>query len=138
MAQRLNELLGTLPALQQAQALGLLQRQFDAVLPAKFQGLVQVVALEQGELRALCENGAIASRLRLETQALALQLQTSGLKVRSISFRVRPASSRQAAAVRAKPPLPTAAHNAFSLAAKKLEDGEVKTALEQLLKHHQK
>ena len=136
MAQRLSELLGNLPALRQAQALATLQKQFDAVLPARFRAETQVVALEEGELRVLCANGAIASRLRLEAQSLAQALQQRGMAVRRVSIKVQPASSRKAPAPRKKQPLPAAARQAFESASEQLEEGEVKAALQRLLKHH--
>lgn len=136
MAQRLSELLAGLPAMRQAQALAALQKRFDAALPARFRGEAQVVALEQGELRVLCANGAIASRLRLEAQNLADALQKRGLAVRRVSLKVQPANSRKAPPPRPKPPLPAAAKQAFASASERLEDGEVKAALQRLLKHH--
>jgi hypothetical protein len=136
MAQRLSELLSGLPAIRQVQALVALQKQFDAVLPARFRGEAQVVALEEGELRVLCANGAIASRLRLEAQSLAEALQKRGLAVRRVSLKVQPANSRKPPAPRAKPPLPAAAKQAFASASDQLEEGEVKAALQNLLKHH--
>lgn len=136
MAQRLSELLANLPAVRQALALSSLQRQFDAILPARFRGEAQVVALEDGELRVLCSNGAVASRLRLESQNLADALQKRGLPIRRVNLKVRPAISRKPLAPRAKPPLPPAAKQAFESASQQLEDGEVKAALQNLLKHH--
>lgn len=137
MAQRLSELLQGLPAIRQAQALAALQKQFDAALPTRFRGEAQVVALEEGELRVLCSNGAIASRLRLEAQNLADALQKRGLAVRRVSLKVQPANSRKAPPPRIKPPLPTAAKQAFESVSEQLEEGEVKAALQKLLKHHQ-
>lgn len=137
MAQRLSELLSGLPAMRQAQALSALQKQFDAVLPPRFRGAAQVVGLEEGELRVLCGNGAIASRLRLEAEGLAEAMQKRGLPVRRVSLKVQPTSARKAPAPRAKPPLPSAARQAFASASEQLEEGEVKTALQRLLKHHQ-
>ncbi len=136
MAQRLSELLAGLPAMRQAQALAALQKRFDAALPARFRGEAQVVALEEGELRVLCANGAIASRLRLEAQQLADALQKRGLAVRRVSLKVQPANPRKAAPRRPKPPLPAAARQAFASAGEQLPDGEVKAALQRLLKHH--
>lgn len=136
MAQRLGELLGDLPAVRQAQTLAALQKRFDAVLPARFRGETDVVALEGGELRVLCSNGAIASRLRLEAATLAAQLEKKGLPVRRVSVKVRPAS-RRAQPVKTKAPLPPAARQAFQVATDQLEEGEVKAALEKLLRHHQ-
>lgn len=137
MAQRLSELLSGLPAIRQVQALAALQKQFDAVLPARFRGEAQIVALEEGELRVLCANGAIASRLRLEAQSLADALQKRGLAVRRVSLKVQPANSRKAPVPRSKPPLSAAARQAFASASDQLEEGEVKAALQNLLKHHQ-
>ena len=136
MIQRLSELLGGLPAIQQAQALSALQKRFDAILPGRFHGQADVVGLEEGELRVLCSNGAIASRLRLEASTLATQLQSKGLPVRRVSVKVRPISRRQPP-VKNKPPLPPAARQAFIVATSELEEGEVKAALEKLLRHHQ-
>lgn len=137
MAQRLSELLASLPAVRQALALSALQKQFDAALPARFRGEAQVVALEEGELRVICRNGAIASRLRLEAQGLADALQKRGLPVRRVSLKVQPSISRKPADSRPKPPLSAAARQAFQSASDQLEEGEVKAALQQLLKHHQ-
>ena len=136
MALRLGELLGDLPAVRQAQTLAALQKRFDAVLPARFRGEADVVALEDGELRILCSNGAIASRLRLESSSLAIQLESKGLPVRRVSVKVRPAS-RRAQPVKTKAPLSPAARKAFKDATDQLEEGEVKAALEKLLRHHQ-
>ena len=123
--------------MRQAQVLSALQKQFDAVLPARFRGEAQVVALEEGELRVLCSNGAIASRLRLEAQPLADALQKRGLAVRRVNLKVQPAHSRKMPAPRRKKPLPAAARQALESVSKELEDGEVKAALQELLKHHQ-
>ena len=136
MAQRLSELLSGLPAIRQVQTLSALQGQFDAVLPARFRGEAQVVALEEGELRVLCANGAVASRLRLEAQSLAEALQKRGLAVRRVNLKVHPANSRKPPAPRKKQPLPAAARQAFESASEQLEDGEVKAALQKLLEHH--
>lgn len=138
MAQRLSELLSSLPAMRQAQALAVLQKQFDAILPARFRGEAQVVALEEGELRVLCSNGAIASRLRLEAQNLAQALQQRGLAVRRVSLKVQPANSRKTPRARSKAPMPAAARQAFESASQQLEEGEVKQALKRLLEHHRK
>jgi hypothetical protein len=136
MARRLGELLSGLPAIQQAQVLSTLQKAFDVVLPARFRGEADVVALEDGELRVLCSNGAIASRLRLDAATLAAHLEKRGLAVRRVSVKVRPIS-RRAPPVKGKPPLPTAARQAFKVATDQLEEGEVKAALQKLLRHHQ-
>jgi hypothetical protein len=136
MAHRLGDLLGNLPAIQQAQTLAALQKRFDAVLPARFHGQADVVALEQGELRVLCGNGAVASRLRLEAATLASQLESKGLPVRRVSVKVRPAS-RRPAPIKNKPPLSPVARQAFIAATEQLDEGELKTALEKLLRHHQ-
>lgn len=136
MSKRLGELLAGLPAVRRAQALAALQKQLDAVLPARFRGEAAVVALDEGELRVVCRNGAVASRLRLEAEHLAGALQRCGLAVRRVSIRVQPATSRKAPPPPCKPPLPAAARQAFESAARQLEEGEVKTALLKLLRHH--
>ncbi len=136
MAQRLSELLSEVPAVRQALALSALQKRFDAILPARFRGEAQVVALEDGELKVLCRNGAIASRLRLESQALADTLQKHGLAVRRVLLKVQPASLRKPAPPRSKLPLSAAARSAFEAAGEQLEDGEMKAAIQRLLRHH--
>jgi hypothetical protein len=135
MAQKLSELLGGLPAFRQVQVLATLQRKFDAILPARFRGEVDVVALEEGELRVLCGNGAVASRLRLEAATLAAQLASRDLPVRRVSVKVRPAS-RRVQPSNVKAPLSAAARQALKSAADELEAGEVKDALKELLRHH--
>lgn len=136
MAERLSDLLANLPAVRQALALSSLQRQLDAALPARLRGETQVVALENGELRVLCRNGAVASRLRLEAQGLADALQQRGLPVRRVSLKVQPSAARKPMPPRAKPPLPAAARQAFESASAQLQEGEVKAALQNLLRHH--
>ncbi len=136
MAQRLNELLASLPAVRRALALSALQKHFDAVLSVRFRGETQIVALEEGELRVLCKNGAIASRLRLESRNLAEALQARGLPVRRVSLKVQPGSVRKPPPPPAKPPLPAAARQAFESVSEQLQDGEVKDALQMLLRHH--
>lgn len=137
MAQRLGDLLSGLPAIRQVQALSVLQKHFDAALPARFRGEAQVVALEEGELRVLCANGAIASRLRLDAQSLAENLQQRGLAVRRVSLKVRPATARKPTAPHNKAALPESAKQAFEAATRQMDEGEVKAALQGLLKHHQ-
>jgi hypothetical protein len=137
MAHHLSDLLNGLPALKQVQVLSVLQRHFDAALPERFRGDAQVVALEDGELRVLCTNGAIASRLRLDAQSLADSLQQRGLSVRRVSIKVRPASTRKPPTPRNKAPLSEAAKQALTSAAVKMDEGEVKAALQKMLKHHQ-
>ncbi len=136
MSQRLGDLLGDLPVMRQAQALASLQKRFDAILPARFHGEVDVVALEDGELRVLCSNGAFASRLRLEAASLAAKLESKGLPVRRVSIKVRPIN-RHAPVIKNKAPLPNTARQAFKDASLQMEEGEVKAALEKLLRHHQ-
>lgn len=136
MAQRLREVLSELPAFRQAQRLAGLQSRLDAVLPLRFRGEAQVSALEDGELRVVCANGAIASRLRLEAASLADSLQRSGVAVRRISFKVRPPINPRSTAKRPKAGLPAAAKQAFEFAADSIEPGEVRDALERLLGHH--
>lgn len=137
MAQHLSDLLQKLPALRQAQALAGLQRHFDAVLAERFRGEALVVALEDDELLVLCSNGAIASRLRLDAQSLADSLQQRGLAVRRVSIKVRPATTRKPPAPRNKAGLSATAQQALASAAGQMEEGEVKAALQKLLKHHQ-
>ncbi|NWG38945.1 MAG: DUF721 domain-containing protein [Hydrogenophilaceae bacterium] len=136
MAQRLGDLLAGLPVARTAQTLIALQKRFDAVLPARFRGEADVVAMEEGELRVLCSNGAVASRLRLEAGALAAQLQGKGLPVRRVNIKVKPAG-RRIQPRKPKSPMSNAARQAFREAADGLEEGEVKAALEKLLRHHQ-
>lgn len=136
MARRLSELLSGLPAMRQVLALSALQKQFDAVISPRFRGEAQVVALEEGELRVLCANGAIASRLRLEAQSLATDLQKKGLAVRRVSLKVQPATTRKPVPPRNKPPLSSAARQALTSASEQMEESEVKAALRLFLKHH--
>lgn len=123
--------------MKQARILSDLQQQLEAVLPARFRGEARVVALEGGELRVLCSNGAVASRLRLESQNLAEALQKRGLAVRRVNLKVQPANSRKPTPKINKHPLPAAARQAFESASREMEESELKTALQALLKHHQ-
>lgn len=137
MSQRIGQLLKDLPALRQIEAMSRLQAQLDAVLPERFRGQAMAAALHEGELRVLCANGAIASRLRLEAAQLAEAMQARGATVRRLDIKVRPqASPRTAPPLRNKKPLPEAAQQAFTDALAQMEEGEVKDALRALLKHH--
>ena len=92
-ASSLSDLLASqLPQGLAAHAKALLGTQsvLDRALPAALAGHVRVMQLENGALSLACGSGAVASRLRNQTDALMASLGKHGVAVTSVRVSVNP------------------------------------------------
>ena len=119
-----------------AQGLLRLQSVLDRALPAALTGHVRVRTLDAGVLSLACANGALASRLKHQTDALMTALASRGVTVDSVRVTVDPALLAPYAPPADKPGLPPAALDGLARLETGMEDGPLKDALAQLLRHH--
>ena len=119
-----------------ARALLNTQAALDRALPAALAGHVRVMQLENGVLSLACDSGAVASRLRHQTDALMASLGKRGIVVTAVRVSVNPellaryvhpVEKDRLAARRAGRPGPSECE---------IEDGPLKEALDRLLRHH--
>src|SRR5690606_30999563 len=66
------------------------QGALERALPAALAGHVRVMQLENGVLSLACDSGAVASRLRQQTDALLDQLAKRGVAASSVRVSVNP------------------------------------------------
>ncbi len=140
-ASSLSDLLATqLPAALRVRAQGLMRAQaaLDRSLPPALAGKVWVAQLENGNLHLACDSGAVASRLRHQTRALATELTQRGLIVDHVRVSVKPELQHVAPPVADKPGLPAAALTSLAQLNTEIGDGPLKQALSRLLSHHTK
>ncbi len=138
-ASSLSELLASqLPMALQARAQALIktQAQLDRSLPAALSGHVRVLQLENGQLRLACDSGAVASRLRHQTDSLLSDLARNGMEVSALRVSVNPELLATPAPHVDKPGLPAAALDSLAQLNTDIEDGPLKQALDRLLRHH--
>jgi hypothetical protein len=119
-----------------AQALLKLQAALDRALPAALAGHVRVRTLDAGVLSLACASGAQASRLKQQTDSLITALASRGVTVDSVRVSVDPALLPPYAPPADKPGLPPAALDGLAQLETSMEDGPLKDALAQLLRHH--
>ena len=129
-----------LPAalLARAQVLLRAQAAIERCLPPALADSVWVAQLEKGNLHLACNSGAVAARLRHQTQALAVELSKRGLIVDHVRVSVQPEFQPTPPIVVHKPGLPPTALTSLAQLNTEIEDGPLKQALSQLLNHHRK
>lgn len=140
-ASSLSDLLASqLPQGLAAHAKALLGTQsvLDRALPAALAGHVRVMQLENGALSLACGSGAIASRLRNQTDALMASLSKHGVAVASVRVSVNPELLARYVHPVEKAGLPAAALDGLAHLNADIEDGPLKEALSRLLRHHSK
>lgn len=140
-ASSLSDLLASqLPAGLAARARALLDTQaaLDRVLPAALAGHVRVMQLENGVLSLACDSGAVASRLRHQTDALTASLGRHGTVVTAVRVSVNPELLARYTHPVEKTGLPPAALEGLAHLNAEIEDGPLKEALDRLLRHHRK
>lgn len=125
VAARARALLGTQAALERA-------------LPAALAGHVRVMQLENSVLSLACDSGAVASRLRHQTDALLTQLAGQGVAATSVRVSVNPQLLARYIHPVEKAGLPPAALDGLAHLNEEIEDGPLKDALKRLLRHHRK
>ena len=129
-----------LPASLLARAKILLRAQaaIEHCLPPALAGSVWVAQLDKGNLHLACDSGAVATRLRNQTRALATELSQHGLIVDHVRVSVQPEFQPSPPVVVNKPGLPTTALTSLAQLNTEIEDGPLKQALDRLLSHHRK
>ncbi len=114
------------------------QDALDRALPAALAGHVRVMQLEHGALSLACDSGAVASRLRHQTDALIASLGQRGLVATTLRVSVNPELLARYAHPVEKTGLPSAALDGLARLNTEIEDGPLKDALDNLLRHHRK
>ncbi len=119
-----------------ARALLNTQAALERALPAAIAGHVRVMQLENGALSLACDSGAIASRLRHQSEALLAQLVKHGVTVSAVRISVNPDLLPRYVHPVEKTGLPAAALDDLAHLNTDIEDGPLKDALTRLLRHH--
>jgi hypothetical protein len=122
--------------LERGQVLIALQRKLDGLLPESFRGQVFVSSLNNGTLSLACAHNALASRLRSEGPRIVQALARQGLKVSQTRIFIRPDLPLYRGPAKPKTPFSKKALKVLEQAEKELEEGELKSALEQMIRHH--
>ncbi len=112
------------------------QSVLDRALPAALAGHVRVMQLENGALSLACGSGAVASRLRNQTDALMASLGKHGVAVTSVRVSVNPELLARYVHPVEKAGLPATALEGLAHLNADIEDGPLKEALSRLLRHH--
>jgi len=121
-----------------ARALLTTQGALDRALPAALAGHVRVMQLENGQLSLACDSGAVASRLRHQTDALMASLGKHGVDVTTVRIIVNPDLLARYVHPVEKTGLPPAALDGLAHLTAEIEEGPLKDALDRLLSHHRK
>jgi hypothetical protein len=119
-----------------ARALLNTQAALDRALPAALAGHVRVMQLENSVLSLACDSGAVAGRLRHQTDALMASLGKHGIVVTAVRVSVNPELLARYIHPIEKAGLPTAALDGLAHLNAEIEDGPLKEALDRLLRHH--
>jgi hypothetical protein len=125
LAVRARALLGTQAALERA-------------LPAPLAGHVRVMQLENGVLSLACDSGAVASRLRQQTDALLAKLAKHGVAATALRVSVNPELLARYVHPVEKAGLPSSALDGLAHLNAEIGEGPLKEALDRLLSHHRK
>ena len=121
-----------------ARALLSTQAALDRVLPAALAGHVRVMQLENAQLSLACDSGAVASRLRQQTDALMAGLGKREIVVTTVRISVNPELLARYVHPVEKTGLPPAALNELAHLTTEIEEGPLKEAIDRLLRHHRK
>lgn len=140
-ASSLSDLLASqLPSGLAVRARALLNTQaaLERALPAALAGHVRVMQLENAQLSLACDSGAVASRLRHQTEALLVKLAKHGIAASAVRVSVNPELLARYTHPVEKTGLPPAALDGLAHLNAEIEEGPLKEALERLLRHHRK
>jgi len=121
-----------------ARALLNTQAALDRALPAALAGHVRVMQLENGLLSLACDSGAVASRLRNQTDAVMASLGKHEIVVTAVRISVNPELLARYVHPVEKTGLPPAALDGLAHLTAEIEEGPLKDALDRLLHHHRK
>jgi hypothetical protein len=125
LAVRARSLLATQAALERA-------------LPAALSGHVRVMQLENAVLSLACDSGAVASRLRQQSDALMASLGKREIVVTAVKISVNPELLARYIHPVEKHGLPATALDNLAHLNAEIEEGPLKEALDRLLRHHSK
>lgn len=138
--QRVRSLIGqdrTLAVLlPEARRLNALNERLVKVLPRAVARACQVVAVANGEALILCGNGAAASRVRSQANGVARALTTDTQPVDRLKVRVQADWARPDRPEKAG--LGRGALAAWDELEHELPEGDLKSAVDHLLRHHRK
>ena len=119
-----------------AQSLLKTQAAIERALPAALSGHVRVMQLENAVLCLACDSGAVASRLRHQTEALIASLGKQGIVASDVRVSVNPDLMARYTHPVEKTGLPPAALEGLALLGADIDEGPLKDALTRLLRHH--
>lgn len=126
------------PLLARAKMLLRAQAAIERCLPPALADSVWVAQLDKGNLHLACNSGAVATRLRNQTRALATELSQHGLIVDHVRVSVEPEFQPRPPIVVHKTGLPNTALTSLAQLNAEIDDGPLKEALSRLLNHHRK
>lgn len=112
------------------------QAALDRSLPAALAGHVRAMQLENDVLRLACDSGAVASRLRHQTDALIANLDKCGVVATAVRISVNPELLARPIHPVEKTGLSSATLDGLAHLNAEIEDGPLKDALDTLLRHH--
>jgi hypothetical protein len=121
-----------------ARALLNTQAALERALPAALAGRVRVMQLENSVLSLACDSGAVASRLRHQTDALLAKLAKHGVAATALRVSVNPDLLARYVHPVEKTGLPSSALDGLAHLNAEIEDGPLKDAIDRLLRHHRK
>ena len=121
-----------------ARALLNTQAAVDRALPATLTGHVRVMQLENAVLSLACDSGAVASRLRNQTDTLIASLGQRGIVAAQVRVSVNPDLQARYVHPVEKTGLPPTALDGLAHLNAEIEEGPLKEALDRLLQHHRK
>lgn len=119
-----------------ARALLNTQAALERALPAALAGHVRVMQLENAVLSLACDSGAVASRLRHQSDALIASLSKQGIVATAVRVSVNPELLARYVHPVDKAGLPSSALDGLAHLSVDIEDGPLKDALTRLLRHH--
>ena len=114
------------------------QAALERSLPAALAGHVRVMQLDNDVLSLACDSGAVASRLRHQTDALLASLGKHEIVATAVRVSVNPELLARYVHPVEKTGLPPAALDGLANLNAEIEDGPLKDALDKLLRHHRK
>lgn len=124
--------------LDRVQELNQLLSIVKSALPPELAPLCMGAAWSGSELQIAVTSGAAAARLRMCGPAILATLRGANVHATAIRPRVQVTLQREKPKQTNQLSLPSSAMDAFSGLAQTLENGELRDAVEALLRHHQK
>lgn len=138
-AHKLDFFLGASPnlhALQvETQKLERIRQAWEAVAPPALLGATRPGVLHEGALTVYADSGAVAAKLKQQSQRLLVKLQERGLEVTAIRFEVQ-VRAQDEATPQKHLELSQAALDSLEKMATDMEDSPLRDALQRMVGHH--